>query len=66
MKEKDLDLQGAMNFAGDLGKARIDLYVATKARLPSWGPEVDADVQTYLLMLEDWMAAGLYWRQAFS
>ncbi|KAG8980783.1 hypothetical protein FRB90_007487 [Tulasnella sp. 427] len=61
MKEKGLNVQGAMDYAGELVKGRIDLYTASKAQLPSWGPKVDADVQRYLRVLEDWMTGGFYW-----
>lgn len=61
MKERGLDVQGAMDYAGELVKGRIDLYTATKAQLPSWGPKVDADVQRYLRVCEDWMTGGFHW-----
>lgn len=50
-----------MDFAGEQVKARVDLYTATKRKLPSWGSKVDADVQKYLSVLEDWMTAGFNW-----
>ncbi|KAG8908273.1 hypothetical protein FRB99_007806 [Tulasnella sp. 403] len=61
MKEKGLDVQGAMDFAGGLVKDRVDLFVASKAQLPSWGPRVDADVLKYLRVCEDWMTGGFHW-----
>ena len=61
MKERGLDIQGAMDYAGELVRGRIDLYTSTKASLPSWGSRVDADVMKYLQVCEDWMTGGFYW-----
>lgn len=61
MRDRNLDLQGAIDFAGQLVKERIDLFVATKATLPSWGDKIDADLQTYLRVCEDWMVGGFHW-----
>lgn len=52
MKERDLDLQGAVDYIGQRTKEAIDEYVALKASLPSWGPGIDEQVETYLLSLE--------------
>ncbi|KAG8926677.1 hypothetical protein FRC03_011428 [Tulasnella sp. 419] len=61
MKHENLNLQQAMDFAGQLVNDRVDLYTATKAKLPSWGPEIDAELPKYFQVLEDWMTAGFYW-----
>ncbi|KAG8873853.1 hypothetical protein FRB97_006409 [Tulasnella sp. 331] len=61
MQQSGLDVQASMDFAGEQVKGRIDLYTATKSKLPSWGAKVDADVQKYLSVLEDWMTAGFNW-----
>ncbi|KAG8917205.1 hypothetical protein FRC03_004894 [Tulasnella sp. 419] len=61
MREKGLDLQGAVDWLGDLIKRRIDQYVSEKAQLPSWGPEVDAGVAKYVAGLERWVIGVLHW-----
>lgn len=61
MREKGLSIQGAMDFGGQLVFDRMERFQAAKAKLPSWGPAVDADVRRYLQVCEDWMAGGFYW-----
>ena len=61
MKELDLDLQGGIDYVGNRIKEAIDLFVADKAALPSWGPELDAQVQAYVAGLGDWMVGNLVW-----
>ncbi|KAG8902020.1 hypothetical protein FRB99_004869 [Tulasnella sp. 403] len=61
MKEKNFDLQTAMDFSGYLVRESITTYLTCKAQLPSWGPYVDKDVRAYLEVLEDWMVGGFYW-----
>ncbi|KAG9019249.1 hypothetical protein FRB90_004811 [Tulasnella sp. 427] len=61
MREKKFDVQGAVDFAGQLVKERVDLFVATKAGLPSWGDKIDREVQSYLQVCEDWMIGGIHW-----
>lgn len=62
MREKDLDVQGAIDYAAELVDERVRIFVEAKSRLPSWGPAIDKDVQIYLRVCEDWMTAGFHWR----
>lgn len=61
MNEMGLDVQGAVDYVGELIKARIDQYVMEKHCLPSWGAEVDAEVAAYVAGLERWVIGVLHW-----
>jgi len=53
------DLQSAVDIVGELCKASVDRFVASRALLPSWGTEVDRAVEQYVLGLQDWISGGL-------
>ncbi|KDQ10835.1 hypothetical protein BOTBODRAFT_115253 [Botryobasidium botryosum FD-172 SS1] len=61
MKELDLDLQGGIDYVGDRIKAAIDSFVADKAALPSWGPEIDEQVRAYVRGMEYWVIGSIQW-----
>ncbi|EIW83595.1 terpene synthase [Coniophora puteana RWD-64-598 SS2] len=61
MRERGLDLQGAVDFVGRLCKGTIERFETERARLPSWGPELDAQVQTYIEGLQNWIVGSLHW-----
>ena len=62
MKHRGLDVQGAMDYTGELVKERMQSYVSEKAQVPSWGAEINGEVAKYLRMLETWMIANFFWR----
>ena len=57
----EMSLQEAVDFIGDLCKKSIDRFIEVRARLPSWGPEIDAQVQVYVQGLADCIACSLHW-----
>ncbi|KAF5381366.1 hypothetical protein D9615_008302 [Tricholomella constricta] len=61
MSEEGLDLQSAVDFVGTMCKQSIDRFVDDRANLPSWGPEIDKDVNTYVNGLADWIVGSLHW-----
>ena len=61
MNHRGMALQEAVDFVGDLCKKSIDRFIEDKARLPSWGPEIDEQVQVYVRGLMDWIVGGLHW-----
>ena len=61
MHHRGMTLQEAVDFVGDLCKKSIDRFIEDRARLPSWGPEIDAQVQVYVQGLADWIAGSLHW-----
>ena len=56
-----MDLQAAVDAVGDLCKSSIDRFEADRQVLPSWGPEIDRDVQAYVQGLQDWIVGSLHW-----
>lgn len=61
MNEQGLDLQSAIDLVADMCRQSIDRFVIDSANLPSWGPQVDRDVQTYINGLADWIIGSLHW-----
>ena len=61
MRHHGMTLQEAVDFVGDLCKKSIDRFNEDRARLPSWGPEIDAQVQVYVQGLADWIVGSLHW-----
>lgn len=56
-----LERQAAIDYAGNLCSKTVERFLEGKAALPSWGPEIDAQVQTYVQGLEDWIIANAEW-----
>jgi len=56
-----MTLQEAVDFVGDLCKKSIDRFTEDRAHLPSWGSEIDAQVQVYVQGLADWIVGTLHW-----
>ena len=61
MHHHGMSLQEAADFVGDLCKKSIDRFIEDRAHLPSWGPEIDAQVQVYVEGLADWIVGSLHW-----
>jgi hypothetical protein len=61
MNQYSLDLQSAVDFVGQLCKQSIDRFNNDRAQLPSWGPEIDHQVQIYVNGLADWIIGSLHW-----
>lgn len=55
------DLQGASDRIGEMWIGGIESFRETKARVPTWGPEIDRDVAKYIRGLEDWVIGNLHW-----
>lgn len=52
MQEKKLDLEGAMDYVDKMLRNRLQEYVEAKAKLRSFGPEIDAQVARYIQGIE--------------
>ncbi|KAF8499975.1 terpenoid synthase [Gautieria morchelliformis] len=61
MKHYDMDLQAAVDHAGNMCIEAIESYCEHKARLPSYGPEIDSQVAAYTRGLESWISGNLEW-----
>lgn len=61
MNEEGLDLQSAVDFVGNMCKQSIDRFVEDRSNLPSWGAQIDEDVDKYVDGLADWIVGSLHW-----
>ncbi|KAI0273490.1 isoprenoid synthase domain-containing protein [Gloeopeniophorella convolvens] len=61
MAHDGLSLQEAMDRVGDMCKETIETFVKNQAWVPSWGPEIDRDVELYVHGLEEWLVGSLHW-----
>ncbi|KAG2031502.1 isoprenoid synthase domain-containing protein [Suillus americanus] len=61
MHDRGLDLQGAMDCAGQMCKDAIRRFESYRPILPSWGEEVDRQVAVYVEGLQNWMIGSLHW-----
>lgn len=58
MKQRNLSLQEAVDFVGELCKTSIKRFESERKILPSWGPEVDRDVAIYVTGLQNWIVGS--------
>jgi len=56
-----MTLQEAVDFVGELCQRSVDRFTENRACLPSWGPEIDAQVQVYVQGLADRIPGSLHW-----
>lgn len=61
MRNEQLDLQGAIDRAGDMCRAAVDKYIETKVKFPSYGPNIDTQLAAFVYGLESWMIGNLNW-----
>ncbi|TFY54399.1 hypothetical protein EVJ58_g8887 [Rhodofomes roseus] len=61
MKSKNCDLQTAADHVGEHFKQLMDDFQADKARLPSWGPQMDAVVAKFVMAMETWVVGNCEW-----
>ncbi|KAI6045543.1 isoprenoid synthase domain-containing protein [Pisolithus marmoratus] len=56
-----LDLQGSINYAGDLFKAALDDFHACRRRIPSFDSGMDKYMSAYADGLVDWVIGNIEW-----
>ncbi|KAF7327684.1 Terpene cyclase [Mycena kentingensis (nom. inval.)] len=61
MKYHGHTLQSAVDYVGELCRLTIDAFQENRHHVPSWGPEVDEQVQRYIGGLEAWIVGSLHW-----
>ncbi|KAG1851966.1 isoprenoid synthase domain-containing protein [Suillus subluteus] len=61
MHDRGLDLQGAIDYAGQMCKDAIQRFESSPAILPSWEEEVDRQVAIYVEGLQKFMVGSLHW-----
>ncbi|KAI8976599.1 terpenoid synthase [Trametes punicea] len=59
--QENLDRQSALDYVGELCVGSIHRFQALRQELPSWGPEIDAQLQVYVDGLAHWMISNLNW-----
>lgn len=61
MNEKGLTLQEAFNFVGQEFQRLMDSFLTSEPEIPSWGPEVDVSVSSYVAAMKYWVVGNLHW-----
>ena len=61
MAQEGVELQCAMDFVGSMCEQSINRFVADRAKLPSWGADIDEQVAIYVDGLADWIVGTLHW-----
>jgi hypothetical protein len=61
MDRRGYTLQEAVDYVGELCRQCIERFEEQRHQLPSWGPELDADVEKYVLGLQHWIVGSLHW-----
>lgn len=61
MKAKGLLLQEAFDFVGAKFKSLMEGFITDKTQLRTFGPDIDAYVQQYVMSLEHWIKGNLVW-----
>jgi len=61
MQEKQLTLEGAMDYVNELTRARLNDYVEAKKQLRSFGPELDDEIAVYVRGMEHLVQGSIDW-----
>ncbi|KAH7928018.1 terpenoid synthase [Leucogyrophana mollusca] len=61
MNERNVGLQRAIDILTDMLSQRVEDYIGLKNSLPSFGPEVDAELARYLRALENFVQGTVLW-----
>ncbi|CAE6445271.1 unnamed protein product [Rhizoctonia solani] len=61
MWDKQLNLEDAMDYVDQLTRKRVQEYVEAKAKLRSFGPELDDKVALYIRGIEYWVQGAIDW-----
>ncbi|EMD33350.1 hypothetical protein CERSUDRAFT_108146 [Gelatoporia subvermispora B] len=61
MKENNVNLQEASDMIGTRFGELMDSFLENKAKMPSWGEDVDRDIAATIKCMEDWVIGNLQW-----
>ncbi len=61
LRARQPTLQNAIDLAAQLTNAEVNAFVDLQACLPSYTPEIDADLQRFVAVLRSWMRGNLDW-----
>ena len=56
------DLQSSFDLAGELLRSRYRAWYLALAELPTWGEDIDRQVQVYINAVQNMTLANLNWR----
>ena len=56
-----MTLQEAANYIGQLSHSLMQIYLEQKHLIPSFGPESDRDIRSYMRNMDDWVVGSLEW-----
>jgi hypothetical protein len=61
MEARGFNLQEAADHAGVLFGDLMSRFVAERKKLPSWGPDLDRDINRYVDAIGHWVVGNLCW-----
>ena len=61
MQARGFNLQEASDYAGTLFGDLVNRFIAERAKLPSWGPDLDRDINRYVDAIGHWVVGNLCW-----
>ena len=61
MIHEGLSPQAAVDRINILCKMTMDSFVSNMTRVPSWGREIDKDIERYIQGLQSWISGHLHW-----
>ena len=61
MYNEGLSHQQALDRAGEIYKSRVDMFMASKASIRSFGEITDRMIQAYVYGLEQWVCGNNAW-----
>lgn len=61
MNQDKVDLQTAVDMAGSMLEGTMDRFFVERDNLPSWGAEIDKQVQLYIDGLGYWISGTTHW-----
>ena len=61
MLQHKTDVQGAIDIITGMLAQRVADYANLKKRLPSFGPEIDGELQRYLTAIENYTQGTVVW-----
>jgi len=61
MKERNTDVQGAIDWAATIHANMVEKFNKLYLEIPRWGGPLDLDVQMYMNGMAQWVGANVQW-----
>ncbi|KZT38050.1 terpenoid synthase [Sistotremastrum suecicum HHB10207 ss-3] len=61
MRERQVDVQGAMDYLGQRYHQLRDAFFDQMNDIPSWSPQIDADIKEYIMEMGRWVTGNMFW-----